>query len=64
MTREYQSFISSVIYLHIYIYLSGLPLPPTLLFSSCLAACLHGGCQIEDPEDTERQAAPFALSCC
>lgn len=24
---------------------------PTLLFSSCLAACLHGGCQIEEPED-------------
>lgn len=23
----------------------------TLLFSSCLAACLHGGCQIVDPED-------------
>lgn len=38
---------------YIYIYLSGLPLPPTLLFSSCLAACLHGGCQIDDPEDTE-----------
>lgn len=26
---------------------------PTLLFSSCFAACLHGGCQIEDPDETQ-----------
>lgn len=28
----------------------------TLLFSSSLAACLHGGCQMDDPEDTEQNA--------
>lgn len=33
----------------------------TLLFSSCLAACLHGGCQIEDPEE---QNKPVSVDVC
>lgn len=35
-----------------------LSFPPTLLFSSCLAACLHGGCQMDDPTDTEKLSEP------
>jgi len=35
--------------------------PPTLLFSSCLAACLHGGCQMEDPEHRDMKTGAVTL---
>lgn len=35
---------------------------PTLLFSSCLAACLHGGCQIDEPEDRQNKTCLVSQS--